>query len=90
MTELEAESSSESTGEKQIISGVWFQTIGHILEAVSVTNQIGLTDTARLLEEQKTAIAGDVLVSLGAAIEAAGGLKVLKEEEQSAAPLIVT
>ncbi|PLT32937.1 hypothetical protein [Bacillus sp. V5-8f] len=77
------------TGEKQILSGVWIKTIGQVLEAISVSRQIGETDKAKLFEEQKIAITGDLLVSIGAAIEVAGGIKALSEEGISGIPLII-
>ncbi|WP_206763779.1 hypothetical protein [Cytobacillus firmus] len=64
---------------KKILNGVWLQTIGHILIAISVSRQIRETDKIKLLEEQKTAIVGDFLVSLGAALEGIGGLQAMEE-----------
>jgi hypothetical protein len=65
---------------KKILNVVWLQTIGHILIAISVSRQIRETDKSKLLEEQKIAIAGDFLVSLGAALEGIGGLQAMEEE----------
>ncbi|MGJ7913142.1 hypothetical protein [Neobacillus sp. LXY-1] len=74
------EEDANPKGEQQILTGVWAKTIGQILEAISVSRQIGETDKTKLIEEQKVAIAGDFLVSLGSAIEVIGGLQVLEEE----------
>lgn len=70
----------DSVGEQQILTGVWIKAIGQILEAISVTNQISETDFNKLLQEQKMAITGDMLSSLGSAYDAMGGLQVLREE----------
>jgi hypothetical protein len=67
-------------GEQQILTGAWVRTIGQLLEALSVQSQIGETDKMKLLLEQKIAITGDFLVSVGSAYEVLGGLKVLEEE----------
>ncbi|OCA92942.1 hypothetical protein [Pseudobacillus wudalianchiensis] len=77
---LYIEEDEDSIGEQQILTGVWIKTIGQLLESVSVTSQIGETNAIRLLQEQKVAIAGDVLASIGSAFEVIGGLRVLKEE----------
>ncbi|MEH7097382.1 hypothetical protein [Neobacillus vireti] len=68
------------TGEQQILTGVWIKTIGQILEAISVSSQIGETDLIKLLQEQKLAITGDMLVTIGSAYEVIGGIHVLEEE----------
>ncbi len=74
------EEDANRIGEQQILTGVWIRTIGQILEAVSVTRQIGETDLLKLLQEQKLAITGDLLVSIGSAYEVIGGIHVLEEE----------
>ncbi|MBM7694641.1 hypothetical protein JOC77_004116 [Peribacillus deserti] len=80
----------DNPGENQVVAGVWIQTIGQILETISVTNQIFITDKQELINQQKVAITADILNSLGAAIEAAGGIKVVTEEEQDTVTFIVT
>ncbi|EKN66926.1 hypothetical protein BABA_13597 [Neobacillus bataviensis LMG 21833] len=82
------EEDSNKIGEQQILTGVWTRTIGQILEAISVTKQLGETDLVKLNQEQKIAITGDLLVSIGAAIEVIGGINVL-EEETVTPPIIV-
>jgi hypothetical protein len=77
---LEVEIDANSAGERQILSGVWIRLIGQILEAISVSSQINETDKNKLIEEQKIAIAGDFLASLGSAIEVIGGIEILREE----------
>lgn len=77
---LQIEEDRNPIGEQQILTGVSIKTIGQILEAISVSSQIRETDKIKLLEEQKIAIAGDLLVSLGSAFEVIGGLQVLEEE----------
>lgn len=75
-------------GEQQILTGVWIRTIGQILEAVSVSRQLRETDLVKLIQEQKLAITGDLLVSIGAAIEVIGGIHVLEEETVKPPPIV--
>lgn len=82
------EENANSIGEQQILTGVWIRTIGQILEAVSVSSQISETDIIKRLQEQKIAVTGDLLVSIGSAIEVVGGIHVI-EEEAFIAPRIV-
>jgi hypothetical protein len=77
---LHAENDTSSIGEQQILTGVWIKTLGQILEAISVSNQISETDIIKLIQEQKRAITGDLLVSIGAAYEVFGGIHALEEE----------
>ena len=77
---LHIEEDTNVTGEKQILTGAWIRTIGQILEAISVSSQIGETDLLKRLREQKLAITGDLLVSIGSAYEVVGGINVLQEE----------
>ena len=67
-------------GKQQILNGVWLKTIGQILEAISVSKQIRETDILKRLEEQKVAITGDLLVTIDAALEVDGGIRVLQDE----------
>ena len=85
---LHIENDTSSIGEQQILTGVWIKTLGQILEAISVSNQINETDIIKLLQEQKLAITGDLLVSIGAAYEVLGGIHAL-EEEQLETPRII-
>jgi hypothetical protein len=77
---LEIEVDANTIGEKQILTGASIRTIDQILEATSVSRQIRETDKIKLIEEQKIAITGDLLVAIGSAIEVIGGLQVLEEE----------
>ncbi|NMD71245.1 hypothetical protein HHO41_13140 [Bacillus sp. DNRA2] len=77
---LHIEEDTNSIGEQQILTGVLIKTIGQILEAISVSSQIGEIDIVKRLQEQKLAITGDFLVSIGSAYEVVGGLHVLQEE----------
>ena len=77
---LQIQNDTSSLGEQQILTGAWIKTIGQILEAISVSSQISETDLIILLKEQKLAITGDMLVSIGAAIEVLGGIHALEEE----------
>ncbi|WP_018662817.1 hypothetical protein [Heyndrickxia acidiproducens] len=70
-----------SEGDIQIVSGSLIGTIGDLVEAIAVTSQILTKDKERLIDEQKLAITGDSLVSLGSAFEAIGGMKVLEKEK---------
>lgn len=76
----------DTTGEQQILTGALIRTIGQILEAISVSSQIRETDLIKLLQEQKIAITGDLLVSIGSAYEVAGGIHVLQEETARIVP----
>ena len=55
---------------------------------IFLSARISETDKMKLLEEQKIAIAGDFLVSLGSAIEVIGGLEVLEEESVKTGRLV--
>jgi hypothetical protein len=77
---LHIKEDANTIGEQQILTGVWIRTIGQILEAISVSGQLGETDIIKLLQEQKLAITGDLLVSIGSAYEVIGGIHVLEEE----------
>jgi hypothetical protein len=83
---LHTEEYASSTGEHQILTGAWIRTIGQILEAISVSSQIGETDIIKRLQEQKLAITGDLLVSIGSAYEVIGGIHVLQEEASQIVP----
>ena len=82
------EEDANRLGEQQILSGAWIRTIGQLLEALSVQSQIGETDKIKLIQEQKIAVSGDFLVSVGSLYEVIGGLRVL-EEETAQPPRIV-
>ncbi|MEH7115181.1 hypothetical protein V7124_22890, partial [Neobacillus niacini] len=86
---LNIENDTNSVGDRQILTGVWIKTIGQLLEAVSVSSQIGEKDVIKLLQEQKVAITGDFLVSIGAAYEVLGGIRTLEEEETVKTPRII-
>jgi hypothetical protein len=85
---LHFEQDASPLGEQQILTGVWIKTIGQLLEAVSVSRQIRETDLLKLLQEQKLAITGDLLVAIGAAFEVSGGIHVLEEESFKTPPLV--
>ncbi|OCA84161.1 hypothetical protein A8F94_15680 [Bacillus sp. FJAT-27225] len=85
---LQLEKDVNLTGEQQILTGVSIRTIGQLLEAISVTKQIYETDILRLLQEQKIAIAGDILAAIGSALEAGGGLQVLNEESSGTTRIV--
>lgn len=81
LTELLHLREDENTlGEEQILTGVWIRTIGQMLEAVSVSKQLKETDLIKLIQQQKLAITGDLLVSIGSGYEVIGGIHVLGEE----------
>jgi hypothetical protein len=77
---LQVQEDDNILGEEQILTGVWLRTIGQIIEAVSVSKQIKETDLLKRIQQQKLAIAGDFLVSVGAGYEVVGGIHVLEEE----------
>ncbi len=78
---LHIEEDTNVIGEKQILTGAWIRTIGQILEAISVSSQIGETDLLKRLREQKLAITGDMLVSIGSAYEVVGGIMYFKRKQ---------
>jgi len=82
------EKDNNTIGEQEILTGVWIRTIGQILEAVSVSRQIRETDILKLLEERKLAVTGDLLVSIGSALEVIGGLHVIEEEAVQIPPIV--
>ena len=77
---LPLEEDATANGEQQILTGALIRTIGQILEAISVSSQIRETDLIKRLQEQKLAITGDFLVSIGSAYEVVGGIHVLQED----------
>ncbi|NYV65350.1 hypothetical protein HYI36_08815 [Bacillus sp. Gen3] len=81
LSELQALEEETNLGEKQILSGVWMQAFGHLLEAIGVSKQLATLDQKSYFDAQKLAITGDVLVSIGAALDVLGGLEVLEEEQ---------
>ncbi|MED1604033.1 hypothetical protein P4U90_01740 [Cytobacillus kochii] len=69
-----------STGEGKILSGIWVQTIGQLAEATGVTKQLETLDELTLLKFQEIAVAGDLLQSIGAGLQAIGGEQILAED----------
>ncbi|MDQ1145717.1 hypothetical protein QE429_002544 [Bacillus sp. SORGH_AS 510] len=59
-----------------------------MLEAVSVSKQLGETDLLKLIPQQKLAITGDLLVSIGSGYEVVGGLNILEEEAVTPPPIV--
>ncbi|ASV68511.1 hypothetical protein MKX67_18860 [Cytobacillus sp. FSL W7-1323] len=68
------------TGEGKILSGIWVQTIGQLVEATGVTKQLETLDDLTLLKFQEIAVAGDLLQSIGAGLQAIGGEQILAED----------
>ncbi|GIN57104.1 DUF6944 family repetitive protein [Lederbergia ruris] len=64
-------------GEDKILTGIWVQTIGQLMEALGVTQQISTTDKHSIFEAEKTAVTGDLIQSIGAALQAWGGEEIL-------------
>ncbi|MBT2678530.1 hypothetical protein J7E38_05915 [Bacillus sp. ISL-35] len=73
-------------GEGDIVAGVWLQSIGQTIEALAVSKELSTLNQEELRELQKIIISSDFIQSLGAAIEGAGGIKVLKEATESFLP----
>jgi len=67
-------------GSQDIVTGIWIQVIGQLIEAIGVTQQIQAKDNKSTLSGQRTAINGDWLQSMGAAVEAAGGERFIRDE----------
>ncbi|MBT2692831.1 hypothetical protein [Bacillus sp. ISL-55] len=76
----------ETEGESEIITGVWVQSIGQTIEALAVSKELSTFNQQELRELQKIIVSSDFLQSIGAAIEGAGGIKVLKETPESFIP----
>lgn len=70
----------DSEGEKKILTGIWVQTIGQLLEATAVTNQINNTNEFSILSSQKIAVTGDIVQSIGSALQALGGEELLLQD----------
>ena len=73
--------SEESEGENKVVLGMWIQTIGQLSEAIGVSKQVRAQDRQSLLSAQHLSVKGDILQSIGAAIEAIGGKEVIVEEQ---------
>lgn len=73
--------SEESEGENKVVLGMWIQTIGQLSEAIGVSKQVRAKDLQSLLSAQELSVNGDILQSIGAAIEAIGGKEVIVEEQ---------
>ncbi|MGG3468132.1 hypothetical protein ABES02_11700 [Neobacillus pocheonensis] len=65
--------------EKQILTGASLQTLGTFLEAIGVTEEIGIDSAEVSIGAQKLAVTGDWIQALGAILEAAGGSEIIKE-----------
>lgn len=65
--------------EKQILTGASLQTIGTFLEAIGVTDEIGIDSAEINISSQKLAVTGDWLQALGAILEAVGGTEIIRE-----------
>lgn len=65
--------------ERQFLAGASLQTIGTLLEAIGVTEEIGLDSDKINLGAQKLAVTGDWLQGLGAILEAVGGSEIIRE-----------
>ena len=65
--------------ENQILTGASLQTIGTFLEAIGVTEEIGIDSGEISLSAQKLAVTGDWIQGLGAILEAVGGTEIIKE-----------
>lgn len=72
--------SNQSEGEDKVLTGIWVQTLGQLLESLGYTQQVSASDTYSKLNAQKTEITGDFLQSLGAALQGIGGVEVLNED----------
>lgn len=70
----------DSEGEKKILTGIWIQTIGQLLEATAVSNQINNKNEYSILSSQKIAVTGDIVQSIGSALQALGGEELLLQD----------
>lgn len=69
----------QAPGGEEIVQGVWVQAIGQIIESIGVSEQLLSEDGPLHLRGMRTATTGDWLQSIGAAVEAAGGERVLRD-----------
>ncbi|MCM3125189.1 MULTISPECIES: hypothetical protein [unclassified Mesobacillus] len=76
----------DKDGESEIIAGVWIQSIGQTIEALAVSKELTTFNQDELRELQKIIISSDFIQSIGAAIEGAGGIKVLTKTTESFIP----
>lgn len=67
-------------GSEEIVQGVWIQAIGQLIEAIGVSGQLFTDGSQKFLTWQRITINADWLQSIGAAVEAAGGEVVLRDE----------
>jgi hypothetical protein len=76
----------DKDGESEIVAGVWIQSIGQTIEALAVSKELSTFNQDELRELQKIIISSDLIQSIGAAIEGAGGIKVLTKTTESFIP----
>ncbi|MGC4379297.1 hypothetical protein WD019_20635 [Fictibacillus sp. Mic-4] len=63
------------------MESVWLATIGKVVVAIGVSEQILTTDKGLKLQGQQIAVTGDWIQTFGTALEAIGGTEVLSEEQ---------
>ncbi|MBP1915811.1 hypothetical protein J2Z23_002793 [Lederbergia galactosidilyticus] len=73
-------------GEDKILTGIWVQTLGQLMEALGVTQQINTTDKSSIFKAEKTAVTGDLIQSIGAGLQAWGGEELLKAAAEELIP----
>lgn len=76
----------EVQGDTKVVTGIWVQTIGQVMEAIGVTKQIEAVDPSIVFDAQRLTIMGDILQSVGAAVEAIGGKQILQSEQEGFIP----
>jgi hypothetical protein len=64
-------------GERNIVIGIWIQTIGQLIESTGVSKQIRTNDEIEIIRGQKMLVTGDFLQAIGAALQAIGGEELL-------------
>lgn len=78
---IDEEALSDSN-ERQVVDGVWIQTIGQILEAIGVTKEVLVNDELIKLEATTVANIGDWLQGIGAIYEAHAGKQIIAEDRK--------
>ncbi|MDM5199447.1 hypothetical protein QUF79_15625 [Fictibacillus enclensis] len=70
-----------SPGDKKVITAVWLDTIGIFLQTIGVFEQVYGNNTKSILQAQGIEITGVTIQSFALALEAAGGIQILQEEQ---------
>ncbi|WP_258833391.1 hypothetical protein [Peribacillus frigoritolerans] len=79
---VEAESESKSASEpneRQVIQGLWIQTIGQFFDSVGITKQAITNDETKILEASEISNFGDWIQTVGGIVEAYAGKQAINK-----------